>query len=304
MLKKTTFLYLTAAVAAVAFLLYFGYHGWYLDRHFQRIEKDNSGQPVQMIFLKTGSVFPGYAQDQVVRLILTNDFATPRGYLFPYILGDTLRPDGIFYEARRTDSLEESKHSLWITGRKYPKTRSNLRVSAFVFMGRKPTKDGFTAFFLPPHSTVILENYKFLVKETALKQWFEVWEVEQLLVNGKIPFDDWIPDDLLCSGNVHLMNEAVGQTLWIDSQPKEWNILDDHPEVRLPKGEDAYLQATGIHKLYIKIETILMNLKSSSAVVWSILPFFRHALNGTNFGEDDLKQACSFTSLAQLLNLF
>jgi hypothetical protein len=69
---------ISLAIALLLFAIGFWAYNGYLDRSFQRIEKDDSGQPVQMIFLKTGSVFPGYAQDQVVRLILTNDFATPR----------------------------------------------------------------------------------------------------------------------------------------------------------------------------------------------------------------------------------
>jgi len=229
------------------------YQTGYLNRSFQRIEKDNSGQAVQMKFLKIHTVSPGYMHEILVRLTLTNDFTTPRGYLLPFMLGDTLSPSGIFYDTGSPDSLGESQPSLWVSYNKYPATRSNFHVSDLLFMGIHPTKEGFTAFFLPPQSTVIIENYMFRIREKALDQEFEVWEVEQLLVNGKTPIDDWISYDLLCSGNVHLMNEAFGEHLFIDRQIKQWNILDDHPERRLPKGEDAYVQATGIRKHSIKM---------------------------------------------------
>lgn len=79
------------------------YQTGYLNRSFQRIEKDDSGIPVKVEFLDTCRTIrnAGFSYN-LTKLTLTNDFDSPRWYLFSVFLGDTLPSDGIFYTVRDT----------------------------------------------------------------------------------------------------------------------------------------------------------------------------------------------------------
>lgn len=92
----------TALLLALLFLLY---HTWYLNRSFQRIEKDERGIPIIIEHLET--IYSMSNIDNVrLKLTLTNDFNTPRWYIFTPILGDTLPSDGFFYSAQDTPYVE------------------------------------------------------------------------------------------------------------------------------------------------------------------------------------------------------
>ncbi|NUM80102.1 hypothetical protein HUU42_04795 [bacterium] len=178
-----------------------------------------------------------------MKLTLTNDFNTPRWYVFPPIFGDTLPSDGFFYSPQDTPFVES---------RKFPAERSNLQIVETRFFGTdSPAFNSFLAFYLPPRSTIVLENYYVLMHESALSQSMEVWEVETLLVDGSTPFEQWRPFDLLCSGNVHLKLKTIGSVSL--SRHLDLDYMEQHGADNPSKARAAHVQAKGIKKLSIKI---------------------------------------------------
>lgn len=236
-------------LALLAFLLlsalpFLTYQTLSLNRHFQRIEKDDSGVPVKIIRLDAGQPIAGIASN-LTRLTLTNNYDTPRWFVFPLIVGDTLPGDGLFHVERDTPHIE---------ARKYPEKKSKLRVVDVSFYGKDAPDNSFLAFYLPPQSTVAMENYRFLMREETRTQAFEVWEVEHLRTGKKTPFDQWTSLDLMSSGNVRLLQKAVGPGFYLESRDLNWDDKNDRFQRIIPKEKVAYIEASGIRKLSVKME--------------------------------------------------
>lgn len=231
----------TALLLALLFLLY---QTWYLDRSFQRIEKDNSGIPVKIKLLETR---PEPFLEILTKLTLTNNFDAPRWYLFPIILGDTLPDTGYFESIKNTMQGIQSK--------KYPIEKSNLRIITTQFFGADGLNDAFLAFYLPPQSTVSLENYMFPMWKKDRHEPFEVWEVENLMVDGKFFFEKVLTYDALCSANVHLATKVINRHFLLPGQCLECNQESmENPSGSLLKSPVSYIQAVGIRKLSIKLD--------------------------------------------------
>ena len=123
------------------------------------------------------------------------------------------------------------------------------------FFGKDEPDNTFLAFYLSPQSTVTLENYTFFMKwaRERTKQ-FEVWEVESLMVDGKISFEKWLPYNVLCSSNVQLTQKAITEHFFLHGQCLECDHKSiDTQSDNFLKREVSYIQAVGIRKLSIKL---------------------------------------------------
>ncbi len=246
MSKKTKLLtYFAISAILLSALLYCGYHAWYLNRAFHRIEKDPGGIPVKMAVLKRMPPL-GNSESRLVKLSLTNNADGPRWYLFHPFLGDTLPPDGLF---------DNRENQAYAEGRKFPHHKSGFRIVSVQFWGKNAPDNSFTAFYLPPQSTVSLENYHIFARVSARN--IQVWEVEHLLIDGQIPFESRLTDDVLSTGNVRLAPEVVSGENYAVVRSEclecEEEGAPDRP-AGLLQGEVNYIQATGIRKFEIKME--------------------------------------------------
>ncbi len=137
----------------------------------------------------------------------------------------------------------------YISGRKFTDAVTKKHIVDIQFFGA----DGFIAFCLPPKSTIEIENY-------VLESWgwgdtlfskIECWEVHKLMVNGKTPFNKWLPYDVLCNPNAHLMLHADGSSDW---QNLNLNSKTNASRTDYPKEAVTHIQATGIKKIQVKFE--------------------------------------------------
>lgn len=241
------------AIGGVLLLVICGWLGYnlYLNRSFQRIKKERGSPPIAIKLLAKGRFIAGMGSN-LTQLTLNNDFDRPRWYLFPLILGDSLPSTGMFYTINGEPFTEV---------RKYPVEKSRLRVVDFRFYGQDSPYNSFLGFCLPPQSTLIIANYPLIMHEKALGQHVEAWEVEFLFTNGHISFEEWLPTELLSSGNVRLLKKARA----IGTSNKSYILESQNPAKKdskrrsqeqdlLPKRKVTYLRARGIRKLSVKIE--------------------------------------------------
>ncbi|WP_373552054.1 hypothetical protein [Haliscomenobacter sp.] len=185
-------------------------------------------------------------------MTLNNDFDSPRWYLFPLILGDSLPSTGMFYTINGERNVDL---------RKYPFEKSRLRVVDFSFYGQDSPNNSFLGFCLPPQSTLIIANYPLMMHEKAIGQHVEAWEVEFLFTNSYISFAEWLSTELLSSGNVRLLQKALAigtnnksYILKSQSPAKKYLKKTSRQQDLLPKSNVIYLRAHGIRKLSVKIE--------------------------------------------------
>ena len=111
--------------------------------------------------------------------------------------------------------------------------------------------DGFIAFCLPPKSTIEIENYVLESWGDTLFSKIECWEVRKLMVNGKTPFNKWLPYEVICSPNAHLKLHSENSSDW---QNLDWNSKTNASRTDYPKDIVTHIQASGIKKIQVKFE--------------------------------------------------
>ena len=174
-----------------------------------------------------------------INISIKNTSEYMKWFILPSWGDDTLKKDGNFGDKGNPDYNN-------IEGRKYTDslTSSNLIEIRFI---ADYVEDGFIAFCLPPDSKLNFENY-------TIESWrdipdMEIWEVDNLIVNGKSPLKDWLPYDVFSS---------ISDTFKLKFQPDwinlNWDYEKNSPRADLPTEKIKYIQAAGIKKFRIKIE--------------------------------------------------
>jgi hypothetical protein len=175
-----------------------------------------------------------------VNLSITNNSDSLRWYLFPMDLEDSLKADGNF-----------KAYSSWTTGdlcgRKYPDSITKYQIIDIEFL----SPDAFVAICIPPKSSMTFENYMMDSNGDSLFHEAEVWEVKNLMVNGKTPLNKWMPYDVVCSKNVHV--KAKYGSGWEWSNP-DWDRNTNKSRTDYPKENVTFIQAVGINKLRVKFD--------------------------------------------------
>jgi len=195
--------------------------------------------PVKIKFLLQNSGKPPL-KFNFVNLTITNNNDSLRWYLFPWWLNDSLQKSGKFKTYSPWDPGE-------IGGRKYPDSLTSFQIVDIDFTGEDP----FIAFCIPPKSTMTFENYIFESDGDTVYKTAEIWEVKNLMVNGKTPLDKWLPYDVKCSLNAQLKSKNGSSPDWTNL---DWDTKANKPRTDYPKETVTFMQATGINKFEIKFE--------------------------------------------------
>lgn len=209
------------------------------NRENQKVLFQNSNNPIKIKFLHQKRGKPPLTFNNF-KLSITNQFDSLRWYLFPTNLNDSLIANGQF-------KANTPWHTGYISGRKFPDALTKKHVIDVAFFGI----NSFIAICLPPKSSIEIEDYVLESWGDTLFSQMECWEVHSLMVNGKTPFNKWLPYNVLCSPNTHLKLYPESKVDW---QNLNWNSKANASRTDYPKESIAYIQATGIKKIQVKFE--------------------------------------------------
>lgn len=109
--------------------------------------------------------------------------------------------------------------------------KGKFRTTSFIGTS-PPGKDNhsFVAFRLPPGGT--LKHDYFPIESWSDIASIEIWEASSLLVNGEIPFEDWLPYEVTSSEETYITKKAAR---WVERssvvfQWKKGMNRDDYPK--------------------------------------------------------------------------
>jgi len=195
--------------------------------------------PVKIKFLKQQGGKPPL-KFNYTDLSITNNNDSIRWYVFPYNLNDSLRANGNFKADQPWETGE-------IGGKKYTDSVTLLHITDVDFIGA----DQFIAFCIPAKSTMSFGNYIFESWGDTTYKTVQVWEVRNLMVNGIMPLNKWLPYDVVCSNNVQYVSKYGSSWDWSNY---DWNNQNNQPRIDYPKEVVTNIQAVGITKYKVKFD--------------------------------------------------
>jgi hypothetical protein len=107
------------------------------------------------------------------------------------------------------------------------------------FIGKRK---GFYAFRLPPQSKVMLKEWKIDAWKEVNE--LEIWAVSKLLINGKLPMEDYLQYESESNG---AGNFSLSSNYFINIDWKEKDLLSEESRTEI-----QFIQASALNKQRVK----------------------------------------------------
>jgi hypothetical protein len=178
-----------------------------------------------------------------MKLTITNRHDRALWYVIPYFADVPLNESGEFACSRRD---------------RYPIDVFEMHgdEGRIVAVGMSASdRTGFYAFRIPASGRIIWQNWITLSHRGAAKvQDLDVWEATDLIVNGTVKLEKWLPYDLLSSENVNVVREGGPFSSWaVDRRDLNWDREKGRPRTDLPTDVVKLVKVEGVNRWKVRL---------------------------------------------------